>query len=139
MQFAKSNRRGMNRAALSMSSMIDVTFLLLIYFIVSTVLSKPEDQLNPALLVSQGSAVEESLLEPQILLVQQENLRSVYKLGSQVFTSREQLAQVLLNLPKEPGIIVKTDNSVSVGFAMAAIQESRVAGFDKVTYVPANR
>lgn len=129
----------MNRAALSMSSMIDVTFLLLIYFIVSTVLSKPEDQLNPALLVSQGSAVEESLLEPQILLVQQENLRSVYKLGSQVFTSREQLAQVLLNLPKEPGIIVKTDNSVSVGFAMAAIQESRVAGFDKVTYVPANR
>lgn len=129
----------MNRAALSMSSMIDVTFLLLIYFIVSTVLSKPEDQLNPALLVSQGSAVEESLLEPQILLVQQENLRSVYKLGSQVFTSREQLAQVLLNLPKEPGIIVKTDNSVSVGFAMAAIQESRDAGFDKVTYVPANR
>ncbi len=129
----------MNRAALSMSSMIDVTFLLLIYFIVSTVLSKPEDQLNPALLVDQGSAVEESLLEPQILLVQQENLRSVYKLGSQVFTSREQLAEVLLNLPKEPGIIIKADNSVLVGFAVAAIQASRDAGFEKVTYVPASR
>jgi biopolymer transport protein ExbD len=139
MQFAKSNRRGMNRAALSMSSMIDVTFLLLIYFIVSTVLSKPEDQLNPALLVDQGSTVVESLLEPQILLVQQENLRSVYKLGSQVFTTREQLAEVLINLPKEPGIIIKTDNSVLVGFAVAAIQESRNAGFEKVTYVPASR
>ena len=129
----------MNRAALSMSSMIDVTFLLLIYFIVSTVLSKPEDQLNPALLVDQGSTVVESLLEPQILLVQQENLRSVYKLGSQVFTTREQLAEVLINLPKEPGIIIKTDNSVLVGFAVAAIQESRNAGFEKVTYVPASR
>ena len=78
MQFAKSNRRGINRATLSLSSMIDVTFLLLIYFIVTTVLSKPEDQLNPALLIDQGSVVEDSLMDPQIIYVQTKSLICLY-------------------------------------------------------------
>ncbi len=138
MQFAKSNRRGINRAVLSLSSMIDVTFLLLIYFIVTTVLSKPEDQLNPALLIDQGSVVEDSLMDPQIIYVQTKNLQLIYKLGSQQFSDRSALAEVLKVLPKEPGIIIKADDSVTVGFAVAAIQESRDAGFTKVTYVPAS-
>ncbi len=138
MQFAKSNRRGINRATLSLSSMIDVTFLLLIYFIVTTVLSKPEDQLNPALLIDQGSVVEDSLMDPQIIYVQTKNLQLIYKLGSQQFSDRSALAEVLKVLPKEPGIIIKADDSVTVGFAVAAIQESRDAGFTKVTYVPAS-
>ena len=138
MQFAKSNRRGINRATLSLSSMIDVTFLLLIYFIVTTVLSKPEDQLNPALLIDQGSVVEDSLMDPQIIYVQTKNLQLIYKLGSQQFSDRSVLAEVLKVLPKEPGIIIKADDSVTVGFAVAAIQESRDAGFTKVTYVPAS-
>ena len=100
MQFAKSNRRGINRATLSLSSMIDVTFLLLIYFIVTTVLSKPEDQLNPALLIDQGSVVEDSLMDPQIIYVQTKNLQPVYKLGSQQFSDRSALAEVLKVLPK---------------------------------------
>ncbi len=139
MQFAKSNRRGINRATLSLSSMIDVTFLLLIYFIVTTVLSKPEDQLNPALLIDQGSVVEDSLMDPQIIYVQTKNLQLIYKLGSQQFSDRSALAEVLKVLPKEPGIIIKADDSVTVGFAVAAIQESRDAGFTKVTYVPASK
>ena len=138
MQFAKSNRRGISRATLSLSSMIDVTFLLLIYFIVTTVLSKPEDQLNPALLIDQGSVVEDSLMDPQIIYVQTKNLQLIYKLGSQQFSDRSALAEVLKVLPKEPGIIIKADDSVTVGFAVAAIQESRDAGFTKVTYVPAS-
>ncbi|MAI66378.1 MAG: hypothetical protein CMJ26_00705 [Phycisphaerae bacterium] len=136
MQFTNSNRRGMNGAALSMSSMIDVTFLLLIYFIVSTVLAKPEDQLTPALKVDQGAVVEESLLEPQIILVQQHDSQHVYKIGTQLLTSRKQLAEVLLKLPKGPGVVIKADDTVTVGFAIAAIQESKNAGFEKVTYVP---
>ena len=138
MQFVKSNRRGINRAALSLSSMIDVTFLLLIYFIIATVLTKPEDQLNPAVLIDEGSVVENSLMDPQIIYVQTKNLQPVYKLGSQQFSDRSALAEVLKVLPKEPGIIIKADDSVTVGFAVAAIQESRDAGFTKVTYVPAS-
>jgi len=65
-------------------------------------------------------------------------LQPVYKLGSQQFTDRFKLAEVLQVLPKEPGIIIKADDSVTVGFAVAAIQESRDAGFTKVTYVPAS-
>ena len=138
MQFANANRRGINRAALSLSSMIDVTFLLLIYFIVTTVLAKPEDQLNPALMLEQSSVVNESLMDPQIIYVQTINLQPVYTIGSQQFSDRSELASVLQALPKSPGIIIKSDDSVTVGFAVSAIQESRDAGFTKVTYVPAS-
>jgi len=138
MQFANANRRGINRAALSLSSMIDVTFLLLIYFIVTTVLAKPEDQLNPALMLEQSSVVNESLMDPQIIYVQTINLQPVYTIGSQQFSDRSELASVLQALPKSPGIIIKAGDSVTVGFAVSAIQESRDAGFTKVTYVPAS-
>jgi biopolymer transport protein ExbD len=118
--------------------MIDVTFLLLIYFIVTTVLAKPEDQLNPALMLEQSSVVNESLMDPQIIYVQTINLQPVYTIGSQQFSDRSELASVLQALPKSPGIIIKAGDSVTVGFAVSAIQESRDAGFTKVTYVPAS-
>jgi biopolymer transport protein ExbD len=34
---------------LNLASMIDLTFLLLIYFMVTTVLARPEDRLSPTL------------------------------------------------------------------------------------------
>jgi biopolymer transport protein ExbD len=49
------------------------------------------------------------------------------------------LATILNRLPNEPGIIIRVDDSVSVGFAIAAVQEARNAGFERVTYVPAPR
>ena len=38
---ASKERHKLNRAAVNLSSMIDVTFLLLVYFIVTTVPSRP--------------------------------------------------------------------------------------------------
>ncbi len=35
-------------------------------------------------------------------------------------------------------IIIRVEDDVAVGFAVAAIQESRNAGFERVTYVPAS-
>ena len=45
--------------------MIDVTFLLLIYFIVTTVFTPPDDILSPALKVEEGTSSQELDLEPQ--------------------------------------------------------------------------
>lgn len=122
-----------------MSSMIDVTFLLLIYFIVTTVFTPPEDQLTPALKVEQGSAVKDSDLEPQIVNVTTRDSQEVYEIGDQAIVDRRQLAIILKRLPNEPGVIVKVDNNVTVGFAIAAVQEARNAGFKRVTYVPSPR
>ena len=44
--------------------MIDVTFLLLIYFIITTVFSAPEDQLTPALQLEQGTSSAAHDFEP---------------------------------------------------------------------------
>jgi len=50
---ASKERHKLNRAAVNLSSMIDVTFLLLVYFIVTTVFTPPEDLLTPALKVDE--------------------------------------------------------------------------------------
>lgn len=119
-----------------MSSMIDVTFLLLIYFIVTSVLTPPEEELVPALQIEEGTVATETDLEPQIVKVTSTSGNEIYEIGGQLLSSRVDLSSVLERLPHEPGIIVRVDGSVSVGFALAAIQEARNAGFEKVTYVP---
>ena len=121
-----------------MSSMIDVTFLLLIYFLVTTVLTPPEDELSPALEVQEGASATPDELEPQVLDVVKQGNEELYLIGSQTISTREALASVLSKLPHEPGLIVKVNGTTSVAFALAAIQEARNAGFEKVTYVPTN-
>ena len=136
MQFGRGKPKRGTSATLNMSSMIDVTFLLLIYFILTTVFSPPEDQLTPALKVEQGSASEETDLEPQIVSVTSIGSQQVYQIGDQTIPDRSQLAMILVRLPNDPGIIIRVDDAVTVGFAIAAVQEARDAGFERVTYVP---
>ena len=131
-------RRRLNKAALNLSSMIDVTFLLLIYFIVTTVFAPPEDLLSPALKVEESTSAQEQDFEPQIVTVAIQGSRPAYLLGDQVLRNREQLAIIISKLPRDPGIIIRVEDDVAVGFAVAAIQESRNAGFERVTYVPAS-
>ena len=136
MQFGRGKPKRGGSATLNMSSMIDVTFLLLIYFIVTTVFSLPEDQLTPALEVEQGSSSVETDLEPQIVTVTSNGSQQVYQIGDQTVADRSQLATILVRLPNDPGIIILVDDGVTVGFAIAAVQEARDAGFERVTYVP---
>ena len=137
MNFSPTGRaKKSSHAALNLSSMIDVTFLLLIYFIITTVIATPEDALIPALKAEKSSTVSQDNFEPQIIHVDTVNSVPMYQLGDRSFSTREQLAIVLEKLPKEPGVIFRVGNNLSVGFAIAAIQEARNAGFEKVTYVP---
>ena len=47
------------------------------------------------------------------------------------------LASALRELPKDAGLFIRVHAGPTVGFAAAAMQAGRDAGFDKVTYVPA--
>ena len=46
---ARKNSRRADRLTLNLASMIDCTFLLLAYFIVTTIVVSPEDRLSPNL------------------------------------------------------------------------------------------
>lgn len=137
MRFSSSQKKHkLNRTAVNLSSMIDVTFLLLVYFIVTTVLATPEDLLSPALKVEEGTSLSIDELDPQIIEIRLQDGNPLYVIGSHLCPDRESLAEVLASLPIEPGLILRVSNGVPVGFAVAAIQVARDANFEKVTYVP---
>ena len=132
------SRRRIDRITLELASMIDVTFLLLIYFMVTMVIVAREDHLSPTLQTESVSSVgAEDDFQPQVIEVFAENGAPVYRLGLRVLSERADLASALEPLPRSVGIFVKVYDGVSVEFAVAAIQVARDAGFDQVTYVPA--
>lgn len=135
---AKPSRRRVERITLNLASMIDVTFLLLIYFMVTTVLAKQEDRLSPTLQTEQDSASGEwSDFQPQIVKVAVVEGTPAYLLGPSVYRQKQPLGEALRRLPKAAGVFIHVENGIPVGFAVSAIQAARDAGFDQVTYVPA--
>ncbi len=133
----RSSRRRPEQIALNLASMIDVTFLLLIYFMVSVVMTAREDHLSPTLQTERESvAGEASDFQPQIIEVLVLEGTPTYRLGPRAFQARAELAAALEELPRSVGIFVNVFDGVPVGFAVAAIQVARDAGFEQVTYVP---
>jgi biopolymer transport protein ExbD len=132
------NRRGGERRKpeLNLASMIDATFLLLAFFIFTTGQGQNESKLSPNLRVEKGTEMKDDL-EPQVLEVLRLDGTPAFRLGSTDFTARADLQAALEALPKEKGLFVRVYGGVDVGFAAAAIQCARDAGFEAVTYVPA--
>ncbi|NOG56075.1 MAG: biopolymer transporter ExbD [Planctomycetes bacterium] len=127
-----------SRLELQFAPMIDIVFLLLIFFLTTTAMTLPESRLSPALETQQSSdgIGSEQDMTPQVLEARPMDGRPVYVVGSRVVTDRHELVALLEQLPKEPGLLVTVDDSVPIGFAASALQCARDAGFDKVTYVP---
>ena len=93
---ASKNRRGRRRLILNMASMIDCTFLLLAYFLLTMVVLDPEDQLSSNLKMDRTSASGTSSdFQPQIVEVRMIDSTPSYLLGDRVFTDRDSLAQAL--------------------------------------------
>ena len=82
--------------------------------------------------------IQKQEFEPQIITVTMLDSLPTYVLGEQVIRDRTKLAVIIAKLPHDPGIIIRVEDAVPVGFAVAAVQESRNAGFERVTYVPAS-
>ncbi len=117
--------------------MIDVTFLLLIYFIQTMIIAPQEDSVSPALRVhDQDAAGERSDFQPQVIEVVRLDGQAVFRLGSQTFSTQRDLTDALRPLPKDAGVFVRVKDDVRVDHAMAALQAAHDAGFEKVTYDP---
>ncbi len=121
---------------LNMASMIDATFLLLAFFIMTSAAGTNESKLSPNLRVEQGTDAKDDL-EPQVLEVLRVGEAVVYRLGSSDLAGRDALADALAALPADRGLFVRGYPGVDVGSVAAAIQVARDRGFEAVTYVPA--
>ncbi len=122
---------------LHLTSMIDIIFLLLIFFIVNTQFILPESHLDPNIQTQNDSdAARAADFTPQILTVESLDGRPAYRLGSRIIRTRRELVPMLKALPKDLGIFVKVGNEIPVEFTVSAIQSCHDAGFEKITYVP---
>lgn len=132
----KPSHRRMDRVTINMASMIDVTFLLLFFFMVATVLGEQESRLSTALQTQSDGAGAAADFQPQNIEVRVIDGAPGYRIGAASCRDRSELADALEPLPKSAGVFIKVYDQVPVGFAVAAVQVARDAGFEKVTYVP---
>lgn len=137
MQFNRHPYANLRDVELNLTSMIDVIFLLLVFFVATASIALPESRLSPALQTSKKESGDQGAdFVPQVVEVSDVNGTPVYRIGGRVLRDRRELTSILRELPKELGVFVKVSDSVPVGFTTSAIQCCHDAGFEKVTYVP---
>ena len=139
MKIGEKSRRGAHGPiSLNMTSMIDATFLLLAYFIFTTVSGDQESQLMADVSASRvGTGA--SALSPQIVDVESDSGGAVFRIGSRNIRERKDLAAVLKQLPHDIGIVVRVHSGPDVAAVATAMQAAQDAGFEKVTYVTASK
>ncbi|MDF1808407.1 MAG: biopolymer transporter ExbD [Phycisphaerales bacterium] len=134
---SKQRRKSAQLGALPLTSMIDVVFLLLIFFLVTANFSKQEHKL-PATLQTEGGGVRSSDLQPQILQIRLQNSNPIFVMGEVVVDNRDSLEAFLSGLPKEPGVAIRSEPDVPISAIAVALQAARNAGFQKRSYVPSD-
>jgi len=136
----KPSRSRNDRVVINLASMIDVSFLILFYFMVGTMLEDRETRLSTALRTqSPGAAGSVGDFQTQNIEVRMVDDSPSYRLGERVMRGREDLLAALMPLPKGAGVFVRVFDDVPVGFAVTAVQVAHDAGFEQVTYVPAKK
>ena len=124
--------------ALDMTPMIDVVFLLLIFFLITTSFVQTERELDPATRVEETSARASSAdFEPAIVDVAAGAGGFVYRLGGREFLDPAELTTTLRQFPdKSAGAFVRVSDAAPYGMGATAVQAARDAGFDVVSYIP---
>lgn len=129
--------RPRQEAELPLTSLIDVVFLLLIFFMLTSAYVMNESRLSSALQMERSASGRAADLQPQIVHVEQREGRATFRLGERIVASQAELTSLLASLPKEGGVFVRVSDAAPVEGAAAALQAARDAGFIRVSYVPA--
>ncbi len=134
------NRRGRSShlGVLPLTSMIDVVFLLLVYFLVTSNFAQPEKELSSSV-QTEGGGVRTSELQPQVVEISRGNGGSVvFQIGAHRVGTKEALVEVLSSLPKDPGVAIRANRDVPISAVAEAMQASQDAGFVRRSYVPSD-
>lgn len=137
MRFRPKHRSVGIASDLPMTSMIDVVFLLLIYFMITATFVRERELRSTLDSVREGSG-RAADLAPQVVEVELRDGRSSYRIGARIMRTQEELASVLAELPKEGGVFVRVHGDAPWGAAAGALQAVQDAGFLRRTYVPAD-
>ncbi|MFI4881855.1 MAG: ExbD/TolR family protein [Phycisphaerales bacterium JB064] len=122
---------------LPLTPLIDVVFLLLIYFMVTATITPPESRVASTLQGERGAGQQRDL-KPQIVTIDLTEGTVTYRLGSRVFADRNTLSAALEQLPKEGGLFVRVTDRAPWSAVAGVMQDALDAGFVKRTYVPAD-
>lgn len=137
MKLSSRKRAQKRKITLEMTSMIDVVFLLLIFFIVTASFTKTERDLDTVTKVSEKATAAQTDLEPAVIVLANVEGNWVYKIGSNNLSTFAELQEVLDKFPnKSDGAYVRAPDAAPYGKAAAAIQACKNADFPGVSYVP---
>ncbi len=120
-----------------MTSMIDVVFLLLIFFMTTSSFVKTERQLDSNIKNQDSASSSASDMEPAIVEIVNSGGQFVYRIGAREVLAARELTNILRQFPsKLDGAYVKVSDDAPFSMAAAAIQSCKDADFTIVTYVP---
>jgi biopolymer transport protein ExbD len=122
---------------LPMTSMIDVVFLLLIFFLVTSTFFRPERHVAAGIHVDESNAVQ-SLpeLEPARIDVAMADDKVLYRLGANSTTQLTELKKLLERFDnKRDGAFIRVAPDVPFDFTAKTIGICRSAGFQTVSYI----
>lgn len=135
-----TNRRPQHgeKIELSMTSMIDVVFLLLIFFMITSSFVKTERELDSNIKNQDSASASASDMEPAIVeIVDGGGGQFVYRIGAREVRTATDLTSILRQFSnKLDGAYVKVSDDAPFSMAAAAIQSCKDAEFTTVTYVP---
>ena len=122
-----------------MTSMIDVVFLLLIFFLVTTTFIKPERQLTGNIRTENAAAgLQPSDLDPAIVEIYQLGDRVLYQLGATRTSELKKLMEIMREFEnKSDGAFVRVGGEVPFEHAAQVIGAFKSSGFADVSYLPA--
>jgi biopolymer transport protein ExbD len=134
----KLTSRGGSKLDMQMTSMIDVVFLLLIFFMVTSSFQKTERELDPAIKVERRAAAAAAQdLAPTIVEIKRgAGGDFVFQLGGRELTSPAELTQVLAQFDNKERAFVRAVDVAPYAMAAQAIQACKDARFFTVSYVP---
>ncbi len=125
---------------LSMASMIDVVFLLLIFFLVTTSFVRPEQRLRSNIKVNQKSQSQGAIdLEPAIIdiLPGEGEGTYVFRLGGVTSPDLQPIGDVLATFQnKDDGAYVRVVDSAPFDMPARAVHLCKQSGFELVTLIP---
>lgn len=138
MRLARARMVTGNPTELSIAAMIDVVFLLLIFFLVTTTMAAPERQLDPAIAVDRDARGQSVLqLQPLVIDIYREQGVAVYRAGATWGESLSTIMPIIDNYPDpSAGAIINLSDGVPFNMAAQAINAVREADFEAVSLVP---
>jgi biopolymer transport protein ExbD len=125
-----------NRFELAMTSMIDVIFLLLIFFMLNVHFRLAERNLESGLQTRSTQAAPTHLEPVVVEFAPGAAGEYVYKLGAREVASADELTRVLRSLGPADQAFVKVPDQAPFAMVAAAIQACSDAGYLAIAYVP---